>query len=215
MKLHLSGMTTSCPIDFVFLAFRPYWSSSQKRISGLSAPYGESYTVEMPKVALWKACSEMMPVHHFATECQDAWGCWEPAAPAGARSQELWDGDSNTDRAACHGAAAPCLLACSTCCTQLALMWKQKPSEQLSFAIPWREASLLWMHSTSKKQTYSWERTYIDMHFFHQLGPMDVSGPLDVTLRLVLFQKSLRTQPWGATSMHSLEMSILLAMCQC
>lgn len=120
----------------------------QITLSGLTAAHGESYGVEMPKAALWKPCSEIMPVRHFTNEChshpsscQDARRCREPAAPAGAHSQEQCDGDNDIDRAMCRGAAAPRLLACSTPCAQLVLMWKQKP-EQPHFATPQREASL-------------------------------------------------------------------------
>lgn len=111
------------------------------KLLGFTAARGESYAVEMTEVALWKPCSEMMPVHYFTSEChsrlpssQDAWECWEPAAPAGAHLQELWDSDSDIDRAACHGSAAPCLLACSTRCTWLTLTWRQKLSKQPPFA---------------------------------------------------------------------------------
>lgn len=57
MKLRMSRTTTTCPKGFVFLAFRPHWSSSQKRISGLSAPSkvkARPQVLQVVKATLWK-----------------------------------------------------------------------------------------------------------------------------------------------------------------
>lgn len=135
MKLHISRVTISCPKGFVFLPFRPYWSSSPNHTLRLDCctwwklQHGNAKSCSV-KALFWNDA-----LHHFTNEChsrpsscQDARGCREPAAPAGAHSQEQCDGDNDIDRAACRGTAAPHLLACSTPCAQLVLMWKQKPT---------------------------------------------------------------------------------------
>lgn len=171
-------------------------------VSGSTTAHGESYAADVPKAAPWKLRSEMMPVHLFTSKChswpprcQDAWGCWEPAAPAKAQSQELWDSDSVGDRAACHGASAHCLLACSTCCTWLVLVRKQKPSEQPPLCCTLEGSfPVLWMLSTSEKQMHSWESIHTGIHLFPQPGPMDVSSLIYVTLCSVLLGKSFRAR---------------------
>lgn len=181
MKLHTSRTTISCPTGFGFLAFRTLLIKNPKiMLSGLTTAHGESYTVEMPKAALWKPCSEMMPVHHFNSEChscppscQDAWGCWEPAASAGAQSQELRDSDSDVDSVPWHSCSrSPGLqhvLHLAGAHVEAKTFW----AIPLCYT-PARSFPALWVLSISKKQMHIWESTHTDMHFFSQPGPVDV-----------------------------------------
>lgn len=61
MKLHISRTTISC-LEILFSCFLDHIDPFPKIIlSGLTAAHGESCSMKMSKVPLWKTCSEMMP----------------------------------------------------------------------------------------------------------------------------------------------------------
>lgn len=117
--------------------------------------------------------------------------------------------------------SVPCtaqLLPVSWPATHAALDWHPCGSKRLLRTLLYYtlKGSLpaLRMLSASEKQMHSWESTQTDMHLFPQPGPMDVSGPIEVT-RWFCLERAWGPKTWGTTSIHLLEMSILLAVCQC
>lgn len=113
--------------------------------------------------------------------------CWSSVTGAPGQRQVMLT--------ACRGTAAPGLLACSMCCIWLVLMWKQKPSEQCPFAILRQEASLHCGCSAFLKNKCTSGKVHTQTRtFFLSQGLWMFSSPIDVTLCLVLFGKSLRTR---------------------
>lgn len=229
MKLRMSRTTTTCPKGFVFLAFRPYWSSSQKRISGLSAPSkvkARPQVLQVVKATLWK-CQRWLCERPVLKWCPCTTLPTSARVPGGAENLllllELIHRSSGMVTVTLIGQHIMVqLLPVSWPAAHAALGWSSCGSKSLLHnpALWYPEGKPPYCGCTAlpkNKHTAGKEHTQMCTFFISTffIRPMDVSGPLDMTLHLVLFWKSLRTQSWSTTNMHSLEMSILLAMCQC
>lgn len=148
MKSHISRTTISCSKGFVFLLFRPLLILFPKSYSQACAAHGETTAWKHQKVSVkdlfWNDAQaplyQQMPL--TPTELPGHLGVLRTCCSSWSSLKGVWGSDSGTDRAVCHGTAAPCPLTCSTFCIWLLSAWKQKPSEHPQFAVPRRQGSL-------------------------------------------------------------------------
>lgn len=148
MILHISRTTISCPKGFGVLLFRPYWSFSQNHTLRLDCctwwkqQHGNIKSVSV-KDLFWNDAQAPLyqQVPLTSTELPGHLGVLRICCSSWSLLRGVWGSDSGTDRAACHGTAAPCPLACSTFCIWLPSVGRQKPSEHPQFAVDRREGS--------------------------------------------------------------------------
>lgn len=184
-----------------FLPSGLYWSKIPKSCS-------QAWPLPMVKATLWKCQKQLCesPVLKWCpctTLTASATHAHRAARTLGDAENLLLllelshrsSGTATVMLTVCRGTAAPGLLACSTCCIWLVLMWKQKPSEQYPFAILQQEASLHCGCSAFLKNKCTSGKVHTQTcTFFLSQGLWMFSSPIDVTLCLVLFGKSLRTR---------------------
>lgn len=215
MKSHISRTTISCSKGFVFLLFRPYWSFSQNHTLRLVLHMVKLQHGNIKK-SLWKTCSEMMPRHHFTSKChshppscQDTWGCWEPAAPAGAHSKG-------------SGAVTVALTGQCAMAQLLPVPW---PAAHSAFGCCLHGSknllstlSLLYPEGKAPCIVHFWKTNAQPGNYLHCFScgffPSDGAWGCFRSSRCdTLWQAGPELR--GTASMHLLEIAIPLAMCMC
>lgn len=216
MKLHISKTTISCPKGFVFSLFRPYWSFSQNHTLRLDCcawwklQHGNIKSVSV-KDLLWNDARALLyqQVPLTPTELPGHLGLLRTCCSSWSLLKGLWGSDSGTERAVCHGTAAPCPLACSTFCIWPPSAWEQKPSDQPHFAVSRREGSL---HCALLKNKCTARK--VPTLFFMCFSPSDKAWGCFRSSRCdPLWQAGPELR--GTATMHLLVIAIPLAMCMC